>query len=474
MLFNSFGYLLLFLPAVVVAITLLKRFAGARTAQAGVLAASVLFYGWHRPANLFYLAASIVANWIVARRVGSAEQPKKKRWLQLGLVLNIGYLCTFKYVNFLLGTLPFLHGHEHLIPDLEFPLGISFFTLAQIMYLVDVYEGLVTAGPLFEHAAFVSFFPYVISGPLARAKRMRHQFPQFGGKQGDRANHIARGLFLFSMGLFKKAVCADTFAQLADYGFDSATHRSCLEVVVFSLTYALQLYFDFSGYSDMAIGTAEMLGVEIPRNFDAPFKSKSIIEFWTRWHISLSGFITTYLYTPILRSFSTATLPVAMFSTLLAMTVAGLWHGPSWTFVCFGVLHGAALALNAFWRRRLKIRLPDWFCWMLTLCFVDLAFLFFRSRTVPAALAMLHELFLPQHLLGMQNLVAMRQDFSWPIFGPPVLFGVVAAFVGKGSEQLAREFQPGAATAIVSGLALVIAAVYMNSQIAATFVYFRF
>ena len=472
MLFNSFSYLI-FLPLVVTGLALLRRRAGPRVVQISVLALSALFYGWSRPGNLLYLGASILVNWLVAVRIDRAPAGAKKSWLRFGLVLDLAYLCAFKYVSFLLGTLPFLHGRT-LMPDRETPLGLSFFTVTQIMYLVDTYEGSVTAGTLFDHATFVSFFAYVLSGPLARAKRIRHQFSKLGGEPGEQASHVARGLYLFSLGLFKKAVCAQAFAQVANYGFDTAQHRSLLEVMIFALMYSMQLYFDFSGYSDMAIGTAEMLGIEIPRNFDAPFRSTSIIEFWQRWHISLSSFITTYLYTPILRSFGRVSIYKGMAATLLAMAIVGLWHGPSWTFVVFGVLHGIALALNAFWRKRSGIALPAWVSWLLTFCFLNIAFLFFRAPTVTFALHMMREAFATRHPFGMQNLILMRANFSAPIFGPPILLGLVVAFYGKSSEQLAREFRPTWATTLVCGLALTTAALFMNSEITASFIYFRF
>ena len=342
---------------------------------------------------------------------------RRKRWLQLGLLANIGYLCAFKYVNFLLGTLPLAHGHEHLIPDFEFPLGISFFTLAQLMYLVDCYEKLVKPNSLFDHATFVSFFPYVISGPLAKVKRMKKQFGNFGGEPGKRTNVIARGMFLFSLGLFKKTVCAQAFGQIADYGYNTARNRSMVEAAVFTATYSLQLYFDFSGYSDMAIGTAEMMGIQVPPNFDAPLRSMSIIEFWQRWHISLSGFITTYLYTPLLRAFGKASLAKAMLATLIAMTIAGLWHGPSWTFVVFGLLHGVALATNSFWRKQVPVKLPKALSWLLLMVFVDTAFIFFRSPNLHVAKGMLHDLYSWHGALRTTNLREMRANFSWPIFG---------------------------------------------------------
>lgn len=474
MLFNSFAYILFFLPIVVIGVAAVKRRFGPRTAQACVLLASIVFYCWLKPANIGYLAASIVVNWWIAQKIEQAGEPRNKRWLQLGLLLNICYLSAFKYLNFLVGTLPFMRGHEHLIPDLEFPLGISFFTLTQVMYLVDCYEGIMKPGPLFDHATFASFFPYVISGPIARASRMVPQFGKFGGQEGETPDRVARGLYLFSIGLLKKVVLAEAFAHVATYGFDPTKNCSTLEVLVFTCAYAMQIYFDFSGYSDMAIGSAEMLGVEIPRNFDVPFRAKSIIEFWQRWHISLTAFITAYLYTPILRSFKRPTLVAASFSTIAAMAIAGLWHGPSWTFVLFGLIHGAALAANQVWRKKKMPKLPPWLSWAVTFGVVNVAFIFFRSATLGNAARMLGELFDLRHAFGVTNLSVMHVTVNYPIFGLPMAFGLIAAFVGKSSEQAAREFNPSVWTSPLTACALLISFLYMNSQVAADFIYFKF
>ena len=236
------------------------------------------------------------------------------------------------------------------------------------MYLVDCYEGLSPALILFDHATFVSFFPYVISGPIAKSKRMVHQFDNFGGVPDERSTLIARGLYQFSIGLFKKVILADAFASIANLGFGTGSRLSAAEAWIFSVCYTMQIYFDFSGYSDMAIGSAMMLSVEVPRNFDAPLRSKSIIEFWQRWHISLTNFITTYLYTPILKKFERATLTASAISTLIAMTIAGLWHGPSWTFVAYGAIHGCGLAINQFWRKKKMPKIPAFASWLLDFC----------------------------------------------------------------------------------------------------------
>jgi len=475
MLFNSFSYLLLFLPVVVAGSVLARRLGGARAAQGWVLAASLFFYLWWKPANLPYLLGSILVNWLLARAIAAAQDQRRKQILRLGLVLNVGYLCVFKYLNFFLRGFPFLASRGIHIPDLDFPLGISFFTLAQIMYLVDCYEGLMPASSLFDHATFTSFFPYVISGPISKAKRIVHQFPDFGGTAETRFDGFSRGLYLFSFGLCKKVILADAYARVANYGYSSARNLSALEGWIFAGAYTLQVYFDFSGYTDMAIGSAAMLGIQLPPNFDAPLRSKSIIEFWQRWHISLTNFITTYLYTPIVKSFRKATLTTASIATILSMSIAGLWHGPRWTFVVFGLLHGVGLAVNQYWKKKKLPKPVAPLSWLLTFLLVVVAFVFFRSATVPAAISMLRRMTDLHHPLGMRNIQDMvAAGLKLRIFGIPLLLGIVFAFFGKSSEELGREFRPGVRRSFVSAALFLIGMLFLRSVITNPFVYFAF
>jgi alginate O-acetyltransferase complex protein AlgI len=475
MLFNSFSYIFLFLPVVITLTLSARRIGGPRAAQGCILLASLAFYTSWKPSHLPYLIGSILVNWLLARRIAAAEQPSRKSYLQLGLFLNIAFLSVFKYVNFFLKSFPHLIPARFLLPDLEFPLGVSFFTITQIMYLVDCYESLSPASSLFDHATFVSFFPYVISGPIARAKRMLHQVGDFGGKDGLRSELMARGAYLFSLGLFKKVVFADAFARVAAYGFTSVNNPSTLETWVFSVAYTLQIYFDFSGYSDMAIASALMLGIEIPRNFDAPYRSKSIIEFWQRWHISLTGFITTYLYTPILRAFKNASLTTASIATLFAMTIAGLWHGPAWTFVCFGLMHGAGLAINQYWKKKKKPKIPAALSWLATFIFVNISFIIFHAHTLTDAGRMIANLVPRSNMLGVVNLLLMRdQGIILHLVGPPLVIGIFVAFLGKSSEERARDFKPSFANSAAVVVLTLIAWVFMNSTIVTPFVYFAF
>lgn len=474
MRFHSFSFFLAFLPLVAALTSLLRKLAGPRAAQALILAASLFFYGFARPSYLPLLLGSILVNWALGRWIGATEdERKKRRILVVALALNVAFLCSFKYVNFFLGALPLVGLPRIAAPDWPFPLGASFFTLTQIMYLMDCYEGLIPPSSLFDHATFVSFFPYVSSGPLARAKPMVKQLrePPLSGAARD--DQVAKGLFLLAMGLWKKVMFADSFGRFADLGYAKAAACSTLEAWVFSLAYTLQLYFDFSGYSDMALGMARILGFEIPKNFNAPLRSKTVTEFWQRWHISLSQFITTYLYTPILQAFSKATLRTAAVATLLSMTIAGLWHGPSWNFILFGAMHGAALVVNQVWKKRKK-KLPAWLAWTLTMAFVNLAFVFFRSPDLATAWRMTVKLVPGTSSLAGREVLAGAHHLGLTTVVPPLVAGAIAAFWGKTADEIATAFQPSFRSALATSAMLLVSFVYMNSLIVKQFVYFNF
>jgi D-alanyl-lipoteichoic acid acyltransferase DltB (MBOAT superfamily) len=475
--FSSFGYFLLFLPIVFVICQLARRVQIARAPQICILLASAVFYAWLKPAHLGYLAGSVVANWLVARLIDRAAQPRRKHLLQLGLVLNIGFLCIFKYLNFFIGLIPRLASLHIQAPDLAFPLGISFFTLAQVMYLVDCYEELIPSSTLFDHATFVSFFPYVISGPISRAKRILHQFPGLNGSKGPCAEQLARATFLFSIGLAKKVILADVFSNVADFGFSNIDRLSGIESWSIAMSYSFQIYFDFSGYSDMAIASALFLGIEIPRNFDSPLRSRSIIEFWQRWHITLSSFITTYLYTPILRSFDRATLGTAAIATMLAMTIAGLWHGPSLTFVIFGAIHGAGLVINQYWRKKKLPRFPKLISWCLTMAVICTAFVFFRSPDIHTAISLLGHMFGGTNVFGHSNFKVMNGEgrrLMVAIYLLAEITGVLIVFFSRSSDQLQREFAPNWKNAVATATLLLLSMLYLNSNVARPFVYFAF
>ena len=481
--FNTFPFLI-FLTVVACGYGLIRRGLGWPWSQAWLLAASLFFYVYARPWNLPLLLGSIAFNWAIARAMmRQTDDRRRKMLLWVGLAANITLLFFFKRVGVFVDLVAFLHG-PRFTPHWGLPLGVSFFTFTQIMYLLDafprpptspaaleIYKGLTHPNSPFEHATFVSLFPYVASGPLVKARSVVSQLHQYVANEPPLAR-ASRGIFIFSLGLAKKVVLADAFAPIADAGFGAQRDFTMAEAWVFCLAAVLHLYFDFSGYSDMAVGAAWMLGIDIPQNFNAPLRARSVTEFWQRWHISLSHFITDYLYKPLLRAMPRRNAATSAVATVLSMAIAGLWHGPQWTYVAWGLSHGSALAVNQVWKGR-NLRMPDAVGWLLTSVFVISTIVFLRAANVPEALHMMTRLLPHENPTGMEALRHLL-PFSPTLILRPVTIGVVAAYLFKSSDQLSKAFQPTVLTAAVSATLIVVSVFFMNTAPARTFVYFGF
>lgn len=473
MLFNSFLFILL-LPVAAATYALLRSHAPRYVSQTWLLLLSLGFYAYGASRQLPLLLGSILFNWAISQKLAPEALPDKprKRALVFALTANILFLSLFKYINFFLAQIRPGFAARFALPNWVLPLGISFITLNQVMYLVDTYEGIVPPNSLLDHATFVSFFPYVIAGPLVRAKLMVRQLQENGPAT---ARNIAEGLAFLIIGLFKKVVFADSLVHLADTAFNNPAHTGALETWISVLAYSLQLYFDFSGYSDMAIGVARIFGYTIPFNFNVPYASKSITEFWQRWHITLSSFITTYLYTPILRRFKgRATVKKAAVASILAMTISGLWHGAGWTFVLWGLGHGIALATNQYWRKTLKRSMPDALGWTITFLFVILIEVFFRAPNVPVAIAVFRQLIPTHGLAAALHLTELKFGLEGLSYIIPSLISLPIALLGPSSQQIVEQlrFRPRTAFAF-AGIAFV-SVIFLNSIAAKTFVYFGF
>lgn len=348
MLFNSYEFLFAYLPVVLLGFFLIAR-KDRMLAAAWLVAASLFFYGWWNPKFVALLLASIVFNYVAGYWLGHCERRVSKAILVVSITANLSVLAVFKYANFFISTLNSV-GAEATVIDLVLPAGISFFTFTQIAFLVDTYRGIAREYNFIHYALFVSWFPHLIAGPVLHHKQMMPQFSNLATYAPSRES-FSVGLTLFSFGLFKKVMLADQFAEFGSPIFDGAAvggHPMFVESWIGSLAYALQLYFDFSGYSDMAIGLSRMFNVKLPLNFDSPYKSRSVIEFWRRWHMTLSRFLRDYLYVPLGgNQKGTARRYVNLMVTML---LGGLWHGAGWGFVVWGGIHGAYLVLNHCWR----------------------------------------------------------------------------------------------------------------------------
>jgi len=406
MLFNSYEFILLFLPITMIVYFALQRKRLTIVAKCWLLLASLFFYSWWDIKYLPLILCSILFNYAIGGALSEMERTGKravsrKNILIFALIANIGLLCWFKYMDFFILTANNVTGSHLPLLRIILPLGISFFTITQIAFLIDAYEGLVKERNLLNYALFVTFYPHLLAGPILHHKDMMPQFDRLKNKVLNWKN-LYFGCMLFFFGLFKKVIIADTFTPWATAGFNSLEPLTLVPAWLTSLSYTFQLYFDFSGYSDMAVGIGWMFNISLPINFNSPLKASGMIDFWKRWHISLTNFITTYLYTPILRAFQKITFTTSLVAIFLSMLISGFWHGAGWTYIIWGGLHGVGLVVNHIWKKK-KYRMPSFIAWFLTFNYVNVSFVFFRSKTVGGAM----------HLLaGMAGLNGVMLDKS--------------------------------------------------------------
>jgi D-alanyl-lipoteichoic acid acyltransferase DltB (MBOAT superfamily) len=488
MLFNSYTYILVFFPLVALIYFSLSRARLTLAAKAALIIASLVFYGWWNPAYVPLLVCSILFNYavgaVLARSTGHGRAASKKAVLMLGLAGNIACLGYFKYANFLLEILRGAFGLDLPALPVVLPLGISFFTFTQIAYLVDAYLGETTEYDFLNYLLFVTFFPHLLAGPILHHAEMMPQFDRLKNKIFQKSN-LTLGLALFFIGLFKKTALADTFAGYANVGFDHPERLSLVEAWVASLSFSLQLYFDFSGYTDMALGGARILGIRMPVNFNSPYKAVNIQDFWRRWHITLSRFLRNYIYIPLggNRSGEARTL-INLFLTFL---IGGIWHGAGYTFLAWGALHGAAMVVHRFWVRR-HLKLPRALAWLVTFLFVNLAWVFFRAKDFSAAAAMLRAMAglerpftLPNywfHDLGHLRETGWQFGYFWEhgevYWHPLALLAVFLLWTmfGRNSNACIEKFRPNWLTALT--LAAMTAYGLVCVMHTSEFLYFQF
>ncbi len=457
--FHSFTFLLVFLPVVIAGHHFLNNRVSRGAAQSFLLTASVVFYVQPGLRNLPVIALSLGMNHIAGVVAASADEKRSRRGMMAGIVANILLLCWFKYS----GT------------SAALPLGVSFFTIQQVRYLVDVYERRTAPDSLFDHALTIIYFPYISAGPITRPRDIVREFHSAASEEG--AENVARGLIRFTLGLAKKTLLADNLAIIVNAGYGATESLGFLEAWILCCCCTLQVYFDFGGYSDMAIGVARMLGHRLPENFNNPLRARSITEFWQRWHMTLTTFITTYLYTPILRAMGKVSRAKAMIATLAAMAIAGVWHGSGAVFLIFGLLHGAGLCVHLLWKGTRR-SMPDWTGNVITLAFVTLAFIFFRASdigsaaNVIAALAGTRGWKNPAHLRANAVGVALRSNFHIPAAG--LVAAIVLALAGPTSTMFGDGRRFSGKLALYVCALLLLSMLLMNSTPNQGFVYAAF
>jgi alginate O-acetyltransferase complex protein AlgI len=408
LLFNSYIFIFGFLPAVLLGFFWLARISPVY-ASSWLALASLVFYAYWNPAYVGLLLGSVICNYAFGAWIAKAgikhDVPGKKQLLIVAIAANLLLLGYYKYANFFVGSIDDIAGANWNPGTIVLPLGISFFTFTQIAYLVDTYREEVKEYNFIHYVLFVTFFPHLIAGPVLHHKEMMPQFAHQATYRID-WNKVASGLMLFTLGLYKKIEMADALAPYANGIFNGVQHAlsvgmlpTAYEAWAGSLAYTLQIYFDFSGYTDMALGIALMFGIRLPINFDSPYKSTSIIEFWRRWHMTLSRFLRDYLYIPLGGNRKGKLL--RYINLMATMVLGGLWHGAGWTFVVWGALHGLYLTVNHLWRKIVMTRylrwIPNWLGALtggsLTFVAVVSAWVLFRSSDLVQASAILKAMY---------------------------------------------------------------------------------
>lgn len=409
MLFNSYIFIFAFLPVTFFVYFALNNIGKASIAKGFLVCASLFFYSWWKVSYLPIILTSLGVNFLIGNALKRTFKTiSQKQILITGIAFNVCLLGFFKYADFFIANVnavaPFDVPHLNII----LPLAISFFTFQQIAYLVDNYKGIAKEHSFLDYSLFVTFFPQLIAGPIVHHKEM---MPQFASHLNHikKYQNIALGLFIFSMGLFKKTVIADTFATWATPGFDGAASLNFFEAWSASLSYTFQLYFDFSAYTDMAIGAALLFNIKLPINFNSPYKALSIQDFWRRWHITLSRFLRDYIYIPL--GGNKGSISRVCINVFLVFLIGGLWHGASWMFVIWGALHGVAMIVHRLWQR-LCIKLPTVFAWFLTFNFVNITWVFFRAKDMDAAVNVLSGMFGLQGIMLPQRVSSSLSAFE--------------------------------------------------------------
>jgi D-alanyl-lipoteichoic acid acyltransferase DltB (MBOAT superfamily) len=457
MLFNSFAFLLVFLPAALVLHALAERFAPHWRLTLLVLL-SLAFYGYWDWRFLPLLAISILVNWAIAEFYVNFTA---RVLIPLAVAANLLVLGFFKYFNFFAEVAATVPGLPVARYDIVLPLGISFFTFHHIMYLADLRTGIAPRLGLVRYALYIAFFPQILAGPLVRWSEIVHQFNERPYARPDAAERVARGIMLLVVGLAKKVFLGDPLSEYVNPVFLAAAQGKAptvIEAWSATLGFSFQIYFDFSGYTDMALGLALLFGIVLPQNFDAPYRATSLQDFWRRWHMTLSRFLRDYLYVPL--GGSRHGLAVQLFALFATMALGGLWHGAGLTFVAWGVAHGLGLGAGVLWRKA-GLRMPVLAGWVFTFAFVILAWVLFRATTFQSAILIYKGLF---------GFAPLGGGFRWRTLA---LAGAVA-IIGPTAWAAVHRLPPWRSIAVAFAIVLVVVLLKIGDDDNYEFIYFQF
>ena len=494
MLFNSYIFVFLFFPICLAGYYGLIHWKKKEMAQLFLVAMSFWFYGYFQVNYLLIMITSILVNYAF-HRILSKELPRNaaKGIMIAAVAANLGILFYFKYFDFFLTNINQVFGTEFLLRKIVLPLGISFFSFQQIGFVVDTYRGEIKNCKLLEYALFVSFFPQLIAGPIVNQSEMLPQFAAMTERKFD-WEKFARGFILFVLGMFKKVILADTLGAGVDFGYGNLDVLGRLDALVVMFAYTLQLYFDFSGYCDMARGIGKMLGMEIPINFNSPYKAVNIIDFWKRWHITLNRFFTKYVYIPL--GGNRKGMARMYGNLLLVFLLSGIWHGAGWNFVVWGMLHGVLYVATRFWQKRsgeagkkTKNMLMTCVSRILLFIYVSVAWVYFRAENIAQANKLLGIALIGKlQKLSMELAECFQLDEFWYVlkvlhldsmaYSRYILMfvmlaaGIYLAMVSRNASEIADRAKGKTLSAILLGI-IFVWCILSFSQVS-TFLYFNF
>ncbi len=443
MSFNSYEFILLFLPLVVICYFTANHFQKYSIGRWTLVLASLVFYAYYDLSCLAILLGTTLLNYCIGVKL---RQKKQKNVLVLGLVLNVAILSVFKYFHILSDCIAALF-RNGLDFQMLFPLGISFLTFQQIAYLVDTYRGEVPAHSFTDYLLFSTYFPKIAQGPIVYHNELLPQLRD--GEKHLNFDNIAKGLYSFSIGLAKKVLLAELLGKIVDFSHGSIASLNSLEAVLAILAYAFQLYFDFSGYCDMAVGVSLFFNIELPQNFNSPYKALTIDDFWKRWHITLTRFLTKYIYIPLggNRKGTTRTY----LNILIVFLISGIWHGVGLPFLFWGLLHGLAQMLCRIFKKSFS-KFPRILQWLCTFTFVTIAWVYFRSDSLESAHLLFSRVFSGGFSVNAELAESLRQAtfISVPAQFIPISYVLVAllgicfciTLLPKNTAALTNRFQP--------------------------------
>ncbi|MCR5398389.1 MAG: MBOAT family protein [Lachnospiraceae bacterium] len=486
MLFNSYYFLIYFLPIVLILYYGAHRIGLHKCALAVLSVGSFVFYAYDNVYYLALLAGSILINWCVSYIINKSNKEPLRRFLMvIGIITDIGVIFYFKYYDFFISNMNALFKADFNLRHIVLPLGISFFTFQQISYLADTYKGETAEYTFIEYVAFVSFFPQLVAGPIVLHSEL---IPQYRDESRWKmsADRVASGLYVLAIGMFKKVIIADKFGQVVTWGWLDTSSRTGIDMLLVSLFYTFQLYFDFSGYCDMAIGIAKLFSLDLPVNFNSPYKAVSINDFWKRWHMTLTRFLTNYIYIPMggnrkgkIRTY---------INILIVFLVSGIWHGANWTFILWGVIHGVLQVINRMCKKTWD-RVPKAVAWFVTFMIVNFLWIMFYAPSVTEGLFVWRRIFdfSDMHIsneifslfimnevntvLGMLGPLGALSaaHYQWYMIAYLILSFVICLCCKNLHEE---KFVPTKGKAVVSALLLIWAVISFSGV--STFLYFNF